>query len=79
MEKDKKEYIPPKCVDLSSGFSGQAKGTCVYGSSPGEPCWNGGSPSGFDSDCATGSNPSEAVCATGTSPSAEECLTGGAP
>ena len=79
MGKDKKEYVPPKCVDLSSSFSGQAKGTCVYGSSPGEPCWNGGAPTGFDNDCAIGTQPTQAVCGPGTNPDAEDCLEGGTP
>ena len=80
MSKDK-EYIPPKCFDLSLEPSARTQGACSYGSIPAaeDPCWNGSSPTGYDGECSNGTTPSEGVCySTGSTPSAGgACISAG--
>ena len=67
-----KKYVRPKCIDFSLLPSAYALGACGGGSSPvsDNPCWNGGAPTGYDGECATGTHPtSGGLCnSVGTTP-----------
>lgn len=85
MKKDK-EYITPKCVDLSSNSVAWAQAPCSPGSSPSDmQCWNGGSPTGPEGECADGTTPETTeggICTDGTTPNTQGpgwCNTGGNP
>ena len=83
--KKEKEYIPPKCSALFLEPVAWAA-ACSVGSAPvNQPCWNGGSPTGAEGECADGTTPQTTeggVCKTGTTPNTlgpGYCSTGGNP
>jgi hypothetical protein len=75
-----KEYVPPKCVSLTSDASSRAKGACVNGSVPNSPCWNGSQPQGGEGECYTGHTPVTGICTdNGMYPTAGDCSLGNEP